>query len=143
MFSYEQADKTLTKFLQTIVPNSKVIITNDRAVLDSNNVNLSFIHNITTDEYINRLEEYTTIEVDLIISSNIIYHKHDDIKFQYKGLCHSSSYEEWKKENTDNVITGYALINNTWYYHSWGTKNNKIIEYQAPFEIYIGYVRFE
>lgn len=146
--SYETSDTILIRHLQGIKPLSKVCISNDRAPLENNHDELKYLNLIPFDIYDAHkddiLTEYWVKEVRLIVSSPIVYReKEDNDNSEYKGLCHSKSYELYQNKQVDNVMTGFALAyHNTWYYHSWNIKGNSIIDTQCIFQIYVGYKRF-
>ena len=55
------------------------------------------------------------------------------------GACHDNVGKLWEKKKVDKWIMGFVLSNDgIWREHSWGIKNNKIIETTKKRKIYFG-----
>ena len=67
-------------------------------------------------------------QIKLIKSQNDI-----KLKKMEQSQCHINSLKLFKKGKINEMHTGYALSQDgLWRYHSWGLKNNKVIETTEP-----------
>jgi hypothetical protein len=146
-------DDRLTTYLRSLVENTSVIITLDHAGLVSQQPKMieldqremkkmsALDYNYDDDEE-NSEVEYYKLEVDLIVGSKL-YQYPIELKHMNEYDSHTNTSVLYKDENIDEIITGYALnSNNVWIYHSWGVKDDKIIETTIAKRAYCGYPRF-
>lgn len=145
--SFQDIDKKLIMFLQTICPESRVEISKDRAPLSSDHPCLNWIDTISIIEYQTNdkiVQKHWENEVGLITESPVIHTTNANVELRQMKFnqCHRNTSILLDNKEIDSIMTGFALSADCkWYYHSWGMLQGKIIETCTLRKVYCGYRR--
>ena len=69
----------------------------------------------------------------------------DDIVYLpgQNSRCHANVADRSKRTKGFNIVSGYALINDTWFCHSWGYNKYKKCIFETTSNKYIKYYGYE
>jgi hypothetical protein len=83
-------------------------------------------------------------ELDLMINSGQIFTNPTMVGVGNFGDCHKRVADLYRKHKSKGfkIVSGYALVNDVWYQHSWGLSgSDSVIETTSnKYDIYYGYI---